>query len=99
MAVLRTLASVAAWRPLLESVLRETLLTAVSLLSDSGADEAERTASLARPAVQAWGVGRTTEDKLTLALGSLAVMGGLHVDGLREGGRLVRIHVYSVCYH
>ena len=32
--MLRTLASVAAWRPLLEGMLRETLLVAVPLLSD-----------------------------------------------------------------
>lgn len=95
-AVLRTLASVAAWRPLLKSMLRETLLVVIPLISDTGdvgAGGVERTGTPAQAAVQAWGVGRTTEDKLTLALGSLAVMGGLHADGLREGGRLVCSHM------
>ena len=73
-------------------MLRETLSVVVPLLPDSGDTTVggdEGPASPAQATVKAWGVGRTTDDKLTMALGSLAVIGGLHADGLREGGRLV----------
>ena len=99
-AVLRTLASKPEWRSLLESMLRETLSVVIPLLPDSanttvGGDKGPDTP--AQKAVQAWSVGRTTEDRLTMALGSLAVMGGLHADGLREGGRLVNTFSFKFC--